>query len=53
MNEKDSVKALEAQAENTKHLMDRLNRAAYGLTHEELIRLLAGRELPERKGEEK
>ena len=32
MNEKDSIKDLEAQARNTKHLMDRLNRAAYGMT---------------------
>lgn len=53
MNEKDSVKALEVQAENTKYLMDKLNRAAYGITHEELIRLLAVRELPEGNGEEK
>lgn len=27
MNEKDSIKDLESQARNTKHLMDKLNRA--------------------------
>lgn len=53
MNEKDSVKDLETQAQNTKYLMDKLNRAAYGITHDELIRLLAGRELLEGKVEEK
>jgi hypothetical protein len=39
LNEKDSIKDLEAQARNTKHLMDRLNRAAYGMTFDEAIRL--------------
>lgn len=39
MNEKDSIKDLEAQARNTKHLMDKLNRAAYGMTFEEAIRI--------------
>ena len=44
MNEKDSIKDLEAQARNTKHLMDKLNRAAYGMTFDEAIRL--GKENP-------
>lgn len=39
MNEKGSIKDLEAQARNTKHLMDKLNRAAYGMTFEEAIRI--------------
>lgn len=32
MKETDSIKDLETQATNTKYLMDRLNRAAYGMT---------------------
>lgn len=44
VNEKDSIKDLEAQARNTKHLMDKLNRAAYGMTFDEAIRL--GKENP-------
>lgn len=40
MRETDSIKALENQASNTKLLMDRLNRAAYGLTFDELIKTL-------------
>lgn len=39
MNEKDSIKDLESQARNTKHLMDKLNRAAYGMTFDEALRL--------------
>lgn len=39
MRETDSIKDLEAQASNTKHLLDKLNRAAYGMTFEEAIRL--------------
>lgn len=41
---KDSIKDLESQARNTKHLMDKLNRAAYGMTFDEAIRL--GKENP-------
>ena len=37
MTEKDSIQNLERQAANTKRLLDRLNRAAYGLTFDELI----------------
>lgn len=40
MTEKDSIKNLERQAANTKRLLDRLNRAAYGLTFDELIRVI-------------
>lgn len=43
MTEKETIKALEEQAANTKHLMDRLNRAAYGLTFDELIKHLGNR----------
>lgn len=39
MRETDSIKNLETQASNTKYLLDRLNRAAYGMTFEEAIRL--------------
>lgn len=38
MQETDSIKALEQQAKNTKYLMDKLNRAAYGLTFDELVK---------------
>lgn len=44
MKETDSIKDLERQASNTKHLLDKLNRAAYGMTFEEAIRL--GKENP-------
>lgn len=44
MTEKDQIKDLEIQASNTKQLMDKLNRAAYGLTFEEVIRLLGRRD---------
>ena len=39
MRETDSIKDLENQAQNTKYLMDKLNRAAYGMTFEEAVRL--------------
>ena len=39
MNENDKIKGLEAQAANTRHLMDKLNRAAYGMTMDEALRL--------------
>ena len=39
LNENSTVKDLEAQAANTKHLMDKLNRAAYGMTMDEALRL--------------
>ena len=44
MNEKDSIQELERQASNTKYLLDRLNRAAYGLTFEEMVRLMGQKE---------
>lgn len=44
MNEKSTIKDLEAQAQNTRHLMDRLNRAAYGFTMAELIQAVGNRE---------
>lgn len=40
MTEKSTIKDLESQATNTKLLMDRLNRAAYGMTFDELIRYM-------------
>lgn len=44
MTEKETIKALEEQARNTKYLMDRLNKAAYGMTWEEYTRILCGKE---------
>lgn len=49
MNEKNTIQDLEAQAKNTKHLMDKLNRAAYGMTFDEVIRL--GKENPPPRSE--
>lgn len=40
MNEKNTIKDLENQAKNTRHLMDKLNRAAYGMTWDEIIKTL-------------
>lgn len=39
MTEKESIRELERQAANTKRLMDKLNRAAYGMTFDEALRL--------------
>lgn len=39
MNENSAIKDLESQARNTKRLMDKLNRAAYGMTFDEALRL--------------
>ena len=39
MNENSTIKDLESQAKNTKRLMDKLNRAAYGMTFDEALRL--------------
>lgn len=39
MNENGTVKDLEAQARNTRQLMDRLNLAAYGMTMDEALRI--------------
>lgn len=44
LNEKDSILDLEDQARNAKQLLDRLNKAAYGMTWEEYTRLLCGKE---------
>ena len=44
MNEKNTIKDLENQAKNTRHLMDKLNRAAYGMTMDEVIKTLGGRD---------
>lgn len=41
LNDSSSIKDLENQAKNTKHLMDRLSRAYIGLTVEEIIRLIS------------
>lgn len=39
MNESSKIKDLEDQAANTKYLVDRINRALYGMTWEERDRL--------------
>ena len=39
MTEKDTIRDLERQAANTKRLMDKLNRSAYGMTFDEALRL--------------
>lgn len=39
MTEKNTIRDLERQAANTKRLMDRLNRAAYGMTFDEALRI--------------
>ena len=44
MDEKSTIKDLERQASNTKLLMDRLTRAAYGMTFDELIRYMGRRD---------
>lgn len=43
MRETDSIKGLENQAANTRHLVERITRAAYGMTFPELIQALGGR----------
>lgn len=43
MKDTDSIKALENQAANTRHLVERITRAAYGMTIPELIKALGGR----------
>lgn len=50
MRETDSIKALENQAANTRHLVERITRAAYGMTFPELIQVLGGRK--EEEGDE-
>lgn len=52
MQEKDSIRDLEQQAQNTKYLMDRLNRAYIGLTVEELLRLALERKEEKSGGED-
>lgn len=39
MKDTDTIKELEQQATNTKQMLDRLNKAGYGITMDELIRL--------------
>lgn len=42
MNENSTIKDLKQQAQNTKYFLDQLERAAYGMSYEELIRILGG-----------
>ena len=51
MTENDKIRDLERQARNTKRLMDRLNRAAYGMTWEECTRLMCRKEENQRDNE--
>lgn len=39
LSDADSIKSLEQQAANTKYLVDRLNKAMYGMTWDEHERL--------------
>lgn len=39
LSDSDSIKSLEQQAANTKYLVDRLNKAMYGMTWDEHERL--------------
>ena len=48
---KNTIKDLENQAANTKHYMDKLNKAYYGMTWDECIRLLGTQSKEEKKGE--
>lgn len=50
MRETDNIKDLESQAANTRHLVERITRAAYGMTFPELIRALGGRKEEESYG---
>ena len=43
MTENDKIKDLEAQARNTRHLVDRFNTAYYGMTWADLIKVLGER----------
>ena len=42
MNENDRIKDLELQARNTRHLVDRIIYAAYGIKVQELIKAVRG-----------
>lgn len=42
MNDKNTIKDLENQARNTKNLVDRINRAHYGMTVDEIIKAMGG-----------
>ena len=42
MTEKNTIHDLEAQAKNTRYLIDRLNRAHYGMTVDEIIKSIGG-----------
>lgn len=44
MKDTDNIKALENQAANTRHLVERITRAAYGMTFPELIKALGRKE---------
>lgn len=44
LNDADSIKNLEEQANNTRYFVDRINRAMYGMTWEEYTRLLCEKE---------
>ena len=48
MTDKESIKDLESQARNTRYLVDRINRAHYGMTVDEIIKSFGGKEDDER-----
>lgn len=51
MTEKETIKDLERQANNTRQLMDRLNRAAYGMTFDEALRIGGKSDKPKEEAE--
>lgn len=44
MTDRESIKDLENQAKNTRYLVDRINRAHYGMTVYEIIKSFGGKE---------
>lgn len=44
MTENDKIKDLEAQARNTRHLVDKINTSYYGMTWADLIKALGKKE---------
>ena len=51
LNENSAIKNLELQAANTRQLVDRINRAMYGMTWDEHERLHGNKETKEAKDE--
>lgn len=52
LNDSSSIKELEAQAKNTKYLIDKLNKAYIGLATDEIIKLILKGEKIDKESEE-